>query len=103
MTVAQVLKHDFSKGDLYLYDVNRNLIYIENSSGHWYKQEYNDNGNEIYFENSNGYWYKREFDSNGNEIYFEDSNGYIIDKRPKGSCNDKVVEIDGKKYKLSEV
>ena len=49
MTVAQVLKHDFSKGDLYLYDVNRNLIYIENSSGHWYKQEYNDNGNEIYY------------------------------------------------------
>jgi hypothetical protein len=41
--------------------------------------------------------------SNGNKIYFEDSNGYIIDNRPKGSCNDKVVEIEGKKYKLTEI
>ena len=82
MTIAQVLKHDFSKGSLYLYDVNRNLIYIEYSDG---------------------FWFKREFDSNGKVIYYEDSNGAIIDKRPKGSCNEKVVEIDGKKYKLSEV
>jgi DNA/RNA endonuclease YhcR with UshA esterase domain len=36
-------------------------------------------------------------------IYFEDSNGYIIDNRPKSSCNGKVVEIEGKKYKLTEV
>ena len=82
MTVGQLLKHDFSNGDLYLYNSNGKLIYCENSKG---------------------YWFKREFDSNGNEIYFEDSNGYIIDKRPKGSCNDKVVQIDGKKYKLSQV
>ena len=124
MTVAQVLKHDFSKGNLYLYDVNRNCIYHEDSYGYWYKQEYNDNGNIIYceyskgywvkqefddngnciyYENSDGYWYKKDYDDNGNEIYFEDSNGYIIDNRPKGSCNDKVVEIDGKKYKLTEI
>ena len=83
MTVAQVLKHDFkSKGSLFLYDSNNNLIYYEDSSG---------------------LWCKREFDSNGNKIYYEDSDGYIIDNRPKGSCNGKVVEIDGKKYKLSEV
>jgi hypothetical protein len=82
-TVAQVLKHDFkSKGSLFLYDSNNNLIYYEDSSG---------------------LWCKREFDSNGNKIYYEDSNGKIIDNRPKSSCNGKVIEIEGKKYKLTEV
>jgi hypothetical protein len=78
-------------------DIGLNIIYLENSSGHWYKQEFDSNGNEIYCEYSNGYWYKQEYESNGNKIYYEDSNGYIIDNRPKGSCNGKVVEIDGKK------
>jgi hypothetical protein len=83
MTVGQLLKHDFkSKGSLFLYDSNGNLIYYEDSYGYWFKQEY---------------------DVNGKVIYFEDSNGYIIDNRPKSSCNGKVVEIDGKKYKLTEV
>ena len=82
MKVAQLLKHDFSKGSLYLYDSN---------------------GNKIYFEDSNGYWVKQEFDANGNRIYYENSKGTIIDKRPKKSCNGKVVEIDGKKYQLKEV
>jgi hypothetical protein len=65
---------------------------------------YDSNGNEIYYENSDGYWWKQEYDeSNGNRIYYEDSTGYIEDNRPKGSCNGKVVEIEGKKYKLTEV
>jgi hypothetical protein len=80
-TVAQLLKHDFDKGPLYLYDSNDNLIYYENSSG---------------------YWWKREYDVNGNQIYFENSNGTIRDNRPKESCEGKVVEIDGKKYQLKE-
>ena len=46
---------------------------------------------------------KQEYDANNNCIYFENSDGKIIDKRPKGSCNGKVVEIDGKKYQLKEV
>ena len=60
------------------------------------------NGNVIYYENSNGDWLKREFDSDGNKIYYENSDGLIEDNRPKG-CEGKVVEIDGKKYKLTEV
>ena len=81
-TVAQLLKHDFSKGSLFLYDSN---------------------GNIIYFENSNGYWSKRDFDDINNLIYYENSKGKLIDKRPKPSCNGKVVEIDGKKYQLKEL
>jgi hypothetical protein len=102
-TVAQLLKHDFEKGSLRLYDSNNNEIYYEDSDGYWYKSEYDSNGNVIYFENSNGYWVKREYDSNGNVIYFENSNGIIRDNRPKESCEGKVIEIDGKAYKLVEL
>jgi hypothetical protein len=55
------------------------------------------NGNEIYYENSDGYWKKREYDDKGNRIYYENSDGLIIDNRPK---QDKIIEIDGVKYKL---
>ena len=125
-TVAQLLKHDFkSKGDLKLYNAGGNCIYYENSDGVWYKQEFDSNGNLIYYESSDGYWSKREydsngnliysedsigfwskreFDSNGNKIYYENSDGKIIDKRPKKeTCNGKVIEIDGKQYKLTEI
>jgi len=57
------------------------------------------NGKQIYCEHSNGFWVKMEYNSESNLIYCEDSNGLIIDKRPK-SCENKVVEIDGIKYKL---
>ena len=80
-------------------DSNGTEIYYENSTGSWCKREYDSNGNEIYYEFSDGYWYKNEYDSNGNLIYWENSYGEIIDNRPKG-CEGKVVEIDGKKYKL---
>jgi hypothetical protein len=60
------------------------------------------NGNRIYWENSYGVWYKSEYDSNGNEIYCENSDGEIEDNRPKG-CEGKVVEIEGKKYKLTQI
>ena len=90
---------DWSK---YEYDSNGNQIYSENSNEYWSKREYDSNGNQIYFENSNEYWCKWEYDSNGNVIYSENSNEYIVDNRPKG-CEGKVVEIDGKKYKLTEI
>jgi hypothetical protein len=102
-TIAEQLNHDFDKGSLYLYDSNDNQIYFENSDGEWNKREYDSNGNRIYYENSTGYWTKRECDSNGNRIYFEDSDGIIQDNRPKSTCNGKVVEIDGKTYKLVEL
>jgi hypothetical protein len=82
-------------------DKNGNRIYFEKSNGYFVKSEYDSNGNQIYFEDSDGYWYRWEYDSNGNEIYFENSDGEIEDNRPKG-CEGKVVEIDGKKYKLTE-
>ena len=124
MTIAQQIKWDFKangtlvirdKSDKLIYyersdkswgkyerDSEGNLIYYENSNRFWEKWEYDSKGNEIYFENSNGYWAKREWDSQGNQIYFEDSGGYIIDKRPK-PCENKVVEIDGEKFKLVKV
>ena len=35
----------------------------------------------IYIENSDGGWWKQEFDSNNNRIYHENSKGEVIDKR----------------------
>jgi len=103
-TVAQLLKHDFSKGGLYLYDSNGKLIYYEHSDGFYEKKEYDNNGNITYYECSNGFWFKRDYDVNGNEIYFENSKGEIVHNRPKKkSCNGKVVEIDGKQYRLTEI
>jgi hypothetical protein len=83
-------------------DKNGNEIYYETSNGFWVKREWDENGKEIYSENSDGYWCKYEYDKNGNEIYYENSEGVIEDKRLK-TCEGKVVEIDGKKYKLTEL
>ena len=81
-TIAQQINWDFeTNGDLEIQDKNCKRIYWENSD--------ND-------------WVKREYDSQFNEIYYESSNGRIIDNRPK-SCENKVVEIDGVKYKLTKV
>ena len=60
------------------------------------------NGNETYYEDSNGNWGKWEFDANGNETYYENSGGYWrgTPKTAK-TCEGKVVEVDGTKYKLT--
>jgi hypothetical protein len=82
MTIAQQIKWDFkANGNLEIKDKN---------------------GKEIYWENSNGHWSKKEWDSQGKEIYYENSYGVIRDNRPK-SCENKVVEIDGEKFKLVKV
>ena len=123
-SIAQQINWDFkTKEDLEIRDKNGNQIYYEGSSGFWAKREYDSRGNEIYYENSTGYWVKREYnsegiliyfenssgfwakweyDSEGNEIYYKNSNGTIIDNRPK-PCEDKIIEIDGIKYKLTKL
>ena len=62
----------------------------------------NANGELTYYEDSEGFWCKWERDANGNKTYYENSDGY---KRgaPKSSktCEGKVVEVDGIKYKLT--
>jgi len=120
-TIAEQIKWDFkTNGELEIKDKNGNLIYwedsdgwwvkreydsqgdeiyLEDSDGYWEKREYDSKGNRIYLETSNGLWEKREYDSKGNRIYLENSNGVIEDNRPK-PCQNKVVEIDGVKYKL---
>lgn len=80
-TIAQQL--NIKKFPFIIEDENGNIIYYENSSSHWYKQEFDSQGNEIYFENYEGFWYKREYDSEGNKIYYENSNGKIVDHKPK--------------------
>jgi hypothetical protein len=103
MVMKSIMRIQMDIGLKREYDTNGNRIYYETSDGFWSKYDYDSNNNHIYLENSTGYWFKREFDDNGNCIYYETSNGYIFDKRPKASCDGKVVEIDGKRYQLKEV
>ncbi len=83
-------------------DSNGYATYYENSDEFWYKREYDSNGNVTYYEDSANYWYKCEYDANGIETYYENSTGF---KRgtPKSAktCEGKVIEVDGIKYKLT--
>jgi hypothetical protein len=102
-TIAQQINWDFgANGSLEIKNKNGKRIYFENSSRYWSKREYDSEGNEIYVEKSDGTWLKREYNSRGNMIYFENSDGQIVDNRPKPS-EDRVVEIDGVKYKLTKL
>jgi hypothetical protein len=79
-----------------------NSIYYERIDGYCRRSEYDEKGNETYFENSDGYWSRYEYDENGNQTYYETITGYKKGTK-RGSCDGKVVEIDGKKYKLTEL
>ena len=60
------------------------------------------NGYVTYYENSGGYWCKYEYDADGNQTYYEDSDGYKRGTpRSAKTCESKVVEVDGIKYKLT--
>ena len=103
MTIAEQIKWDFkTNGELVIKDKNDKLIYWENSNGFWSKWEHDSQGNTIYFESSSGFWEKWEHDSQGNTIYYENLYGLIIDNRPKPYEN-KVIEIEGIKYKLTKI
>jgi hypothetical protein len=102
---------------------NGNQTYYEDSDGYWYRYEYNEDGNKTYYENSDSFWYRYEHDKDGKKTYFEDSHGswarYEYDKdgnetyyedsygykegTKRISCDGKVIEVDGKKYKLTEL
>ena len=84
-------------------NANGNETYYENSKGFWWKYEYDDNGNQTYYEDSCGFWGKREYDANGNETYYENSKGEKRGTPRSQSCAGKVIEVDGKKYKLMEL
>ena len=102
-TIAQQIKWDFeANGNLVIKGKNGKLIYWENSNGDWGKSEYDSQGKVIYWETSSGFWTKYEYDSQGNRIFYENSDGVIEDNRPK-SCEGKIVEFGGEKFKLVKV
>ena len=85
------------------YDAKGNQTYFEDSNGFWNKYEYDANGNETYYEDSEGDWWKYEYDAKGNQTYYEDSEGEKRGTPRSQSCAGKVIEVDGKKYKLTEL
>ena len=82
-------------------DANGKETYYEGSSGYWHRYEYDVKGRETYFEESKGFWRKRER-TNGKQTYYEDSDGTKIGTpRSTKTCEGKVVEVEGIKYKLT--
>ena len=86
------------------YDANGNKTYFEDSEGYWCRWECDANGNKTYFEDWEDYWCRCEYDANGDESYFEDSKGVKRGTpRSAKTCEGKVVEVDGIKYKLTAI
>ena len=83
-------------------DANGNETYYEDSGDYCCKREYDANGYETYFEDIDDYWHRCERDAKGNVTYFENYKGFK-GGTPKSSktCEGKVVEVDGIKYKLT--
>jgi len=84
------------------YDKNGYETYHEFSDGLWSRYEYDEDGNQTYHEDSNGLWYRYEYDEDGKQTYFEANDGYKKGTK-RSSCDGKVIEIDGKKHKLTEL
>lgn len=84
-------------------DAKGNETYHEDSDGFWCRWERDAKGKVTYYENSKGYWHRYEYDAKGNQTYFERSDGIIKEGTPKSAktCEGKVVEVDGIKYKLT--
>lgn len=78
-----------------------NLIYFEDQEGYWFKKIFDLNNNPIYYKDSYGFWYEQEFDSNGNITCYKNSEGTIT--YYQSPYEDKIVEIEGVKYKLSKL
>jgi YD repeat-containing protein len=109
-------KVGINNGNEYWYDSNGKMIHFKSSNGFKYWHEYDSNGKEIHYKSSNGFKCWQEYDSNGKVTHYKDSNGYEewfdsngnrITKeefdRIHGSCDGKVVTIEGKSYKLKEI
>lgn len=86
-----------------LYDKNGKEIYYCDSTGFELWREYDENGNQTYARDSEGYEWWREYDADGDLIYCHHSKGYEWGTPRSKSLEGKVVEIDGKKYRLKEV
>ena len=83
-------------------DANGKETYYEDSDDYWCRYERDANGNLTYHEDSSDYWCRWERDANGKETYFENSDGLKRGTpRLAKTCEGKVVEVDGIKYKLT--
>ena len=84
-----------------IYDANGYETYHEDSNDYWERWERDASGRKTYSEDSNDVWERWERDADGNMTYYEDSDGakWGTPKSAK-TCEGKVVEVDGIKYKL---
>jgi YD repeat-containing protein len=109
-------KVKIKNGYEYWYDSNGKLIHYKTYDGYEEWTEYDSGGNCIHFKTSNGIECWQEYDSNGKVIHIKysdgiefwfDSNGMRITKEKfdqiHGSCDGKIVTIEGKSYQLTQL
>ena len=81
-------------------DANGDRTYFEYRIGDYYKCEFDANRKQTYYE-TNDYCVKWEYDAEGNLTYYENSDGRKVGTpRSAKTCEGKVIEVDGIKYKL---
>jgi len=82
-------------------DANGRVTYYEDCDDYWERYERDVKGRPTYHEDSNGFWQKWKRNADGDVLYYEDSTG-VKKGTPKSAktCEGKVVEVDGIKYKL---
>ena len=104
-TNGKVTYYETSDGDWWKweYDAKGKVTYYEISNGYWNRWEWDADGRAIYYETSDGFQSKREYDTKGNVTHYEDSSGCKEGTPLSQSCDGKVIEVDGKKYKLTEL
>lgn len=85
-----------------IWDANGRQTYYEDSNGYWDRYEWDGNGRATHYEDSDDYWERYERDAEGDETYYENSYG-TKEGTPRSAktCEGKVVEVDGIKYKLT--
>jgi len=101
------------------YDAHGRLYHYKLLDGHEAWEKYDAKGNRTHYKNSRGYELWEEYDEKGNHIHWWDSYGYerwydsngkhiskkeydkLFGSRISNSCDGKIIEVEGKKYKLT--
>ena len=71
MTIAEQL--NLKEFPFIIKNSNGKQIYYEDSTGYWWKRQYDERNNQIYSEDSEGFWAEREYDSRNNQINYKNS------------------------------
>jgi hypothetical protein len=93
-TIAQFLGLTITSGKPFVIKNDKGKeIYFEETTGFWWREEFDERGNVVYFENFYGDWKKHEYNEQGTHVLVESNYGIIMDNRPKPKIELTLQEI----------